>query len=441
MNRKEIPENTIDVIAEYISKRVNQPSRMPIITIDGKSTTPHYYEIVPFDQIDDSDICFFAIDGSYNSQEFYNGIHLGLYTAGYVCFHRGKQIRLNDTSDPVILGKSYFPENILITNDAHRDAVFDELLNIYPVRKMLEFFKPNDNDIDSIWGLGKDTRRLITSSVSKLLSFCQEVLEWSLVLEILNSDKCKSGDFILRDGTLRSNNIKQQFLIKIGALAKEKGVRIIAITKNSPIKLELSSSFKAIDSYLENEKKPSYPFTITNKRWQKLCCWFEIPDDILLTAYPESSERRKIEVDPDFKLTRYSMFATRTLTGGRGFGLFFAARLDYVEKLQNYDWVIVDINIFDAIPSIDEDMDEQQIGKENRDMSFLSALFKELTRLTQEHYILGYPYPLVEAHNFVTLKKNFKDEIVKRVKASLYQRQMMDHVDIENMFLDIHERF
>ena len=50
------------------------------------------------------------------------------------------------------------------------------------------------------------------------------------------------------------------------------------------------------------------------------------------------------------------MFAKKGITGGRGFGLFFAARLDYVEKLQNYDWVIVDVNIFDAIPGIESNV-------------------------------------------------------------------------------------
>jgi NurA-like 5'-3' nuclease len=64
-----------------------------------------------------------------------------------------------------------------------------------------------------------------------------------------------------------------------------------------------------------------------------------------------------------------------------------------------------------------------------------------LTRLTQEHHILGYPYPLVEVHNFVSLKKDFKEEIIKRVKLALYQDQRMDNVDIENLFLDTHERF
>ena len=128
------------------------------------------------------------------------------------------------------------------------------------------------------------------------------------------------------------------------------------------------------------------------------------------------------------------MFIKKSVQGGRGFGLFFAARLDYVEKLQNYDWVIVDLNIFDAIPDIES-------GRMNRDKESLRVVFNELTRLTQEHYILGYPYPLAEVHNFVSLKKNFKEEIINRLKYSLYKDQRMDHVDIENLFVDTHERF
>jgi hypothetical protein len=128
------------------------------------------------------------------------------------------------------------------------------------------------------------------------------------------------------------------------------------------------------------------------------------------------------------------MFVKKDIHGGRGFGLFFAARLDYVEKLQNYDWVIVDVNIFDAIPGIES-------GKSDRDRSPLAKIFGELTRLTQEHYILGYPYPLAEVHTFISLKKDFKEEIVNRLKYSLYKDQRMDHVDIENLFLDTHDRF
>jgi hypothetical protein len=215
----------------------------------------------------------------------------------------------------------------------------------------------------------------------------------------------------------------------------------MAVTKKSPIKLELSSSFKKIDLYLQQEKKPSYPFTIQTKRWQKLCCWFEVSDDILLSAYPEAEERKAVQAGELSKATKYSMFATNNLNGGRGFGVFYVARLDYVEKLQNYDWVVLDINIFDVIPAITPKMNEREVRSAERDMLFLTNIFKELTRLTQEHYILGYPYPLVEAHNFVTLKNDFNDELLNRVKASLYQSQMMDHVDIENLFLDIHERF
>jgi len=128
------------------------------------------------------------------------------------------------------------------------------------------------------------------------------------------------------------------------------------------------------------------------------------------------------------------MFVRKAIRGGRGFGLFVAARLDYVEKLQNYDWVIADLNIFDAIPDIEKNLPD-------RDKATLASIFKELTRLTQEHYILGYPYPLAEAHNFISLKRDFKDEIVSRLKYSLYKEQRMDNVDIENLFLDMHDRF
>ena len=128
------------------------------------------------------------------------------------------------------------------------------------------------------------------------------------------------------------------------------------------------------------------------------------------------------------------MYAKKGISGGRGFGLFFAARLDYVEKLQNYDWVVIDLNIFDTIPDIEAKGNKRDLGK-------IKQIFIELTRLTQEHYILGYPYPLVEAHNFVTLKNNFKEEIINRVKFALYKDQQMDNVDIENLFLDIHDRF
>ncbi len=425
MNRKEISESTIDKIAARINKKVRQAPKVSIISDENSTTSPQYFEIIPFNKIDEAENKVFAIDGSYNSQEFYNGISVGLYTAGYICYDKGEQIRLNDLDDPVILGKSYYPENIFITNEKDRYAVFDELLELEPVKRLIAFFEAED--IDSIWSFKKE---LVCSSISKLLSFCQEVLEWALLLEIIQSDKSNNGDIILRDGTLRSVSIKQKYLIKIAFLAKQKCIYIVAITKNSPIKLELSSSFRKIDEYLETDKKPSFRFTIKEKHWQKLCCWFEVGDDVLLGSYPEASGQG----------TSYSMFAKKQLSGGRGFGLFFAARLDYVEKLQNYDWMVVDINILDVIPDIDGKT-EQDIIKLERNMPYLRNIFKELTRLTQEHYILGYPYPLVEAHNFVTLKNNFKEEVISRVKASLYKSQYMDHVDIENMFIDLHGRF
>ncbi|MBI4727164.1 DNA double-strand break repair nuclease NurA [candidate division TA06 bacterium] len=428
MNQKEIPDRAIEVVAKHINERNSRPSIIPIITIDGETETPHYFEIIPFDQIDNSKVNFFAIDGSYNSQEFYNGLSIGIYTAGYICYREGKQVRLNDLTDPIILGKGYYPENILITNDEHKDAIYDELMALEPVKKMLEFF---GEDETKVFGFGKD---LICSSLVKLLSFCQETLEWALVYEISNLPIVQKGDFILRDGTLRSNNIKQEYLVKLSKHIRQKGVYIVAITKNSPIKLELSSTFKKIDSYLQDDYKPKYPFKTKNPRWQKLCCWLEVSDNILITAYPEAGQRKDVQTGKIQSVTKTSMFAKKSLTGGRGFGIFFVARLDYVEKLQNYDWVVADLNIFDVFHGIEN-------NDKKRAIETIKHIFFELTRLTQEHYILGYPFPLVEAHNFVTLKNNFKDEIIKRVKHALYKEQRMDNVDIENLFLDIHERF
>lgn len=428
MIKKEIPDGAIEIVARHINERNNRPSKIPIITIDGETETPHYFEIIPFDQIDNSPARFFAIDGSYNSQEFYNGLSIGIYTAGYVCYHLGKQLRLNDLTDPVLLGKGYYPNNILITNDQHREAIYDELIELEPVKKMLDFFGADET---KVFGFAKD---IVCSSLAKLLSFCQETLEWALIYEISNLPIVQKGDFILRDGTLRSNNLKQEYLIKLGKHIHQKGIYIVAITKNSPIKLELSSTFKKIDSYLQDDYKPKYPFKTTNPRWQKLCCWLEVADDILIAAYPEAGQRKDLQEGKIQSVTKTSMYAKKGLTGGRGFGIFFVARLDYVEKLQNYDWVVSDFNIFDVMPNIES-------GKNKKDIETIKHIFFELTRLTQEHYILGYPFPLVEAHNFVTLKNDFKDEIMKRVKYSLYKEQRMDNVDIENLFLDIHSRF
>jgi hypothetical protein len=372
--------------------------------------TPQIFEIIPFDQIDDSDRRFYAIDGSYNSEQFYNGLCIAIYAAGYICFHRGQQIRMNSLDDPVILGKAYYPQHILITHQDHLIAIYDEFLTLEPVKGLFDFLNESPEEVFPY------KKEQICTNLSTLLGFCQEVLEIALILEIIDLADTKSGDFILRDGTLRPLQIKQKYLVKLGKHAHGKGVKIVAVTKQSPIKMELSYTLKQIDNYLQDQLKHEYPFTETDPKRKKLCCWFEVPDVILKSAY------------------QGNMFIKKSTRGGRGFGLFFAARLDYVEKLQNYDWLIMDVNIFNAIPKIESENLE-------RDRAELDSVFKELTRLTQEHYILGYPYPLCEVHNFISLKKNFKEEIIARLKYSLYRDQRMDNVDIENLFLDMHERF
>jgi len=414
MNQETIPDNAVDLVAHHINERSNKNYSIPVIGNPDNPETPQIFEIIPFDEIDRTDTSFYAIDGSYSIQQFYNGVSIGVYNAGYICYKYGKQIRMNDTDDPIILGKTYYPQNILVTNEEHLFAIYDELLNLKPIKDLIEFFHDSP---DNIFSYKKD---IVCSSLSTLLSFAQGVLEWSLVYEITNRSETKEGDFILRDGPLRSVNIKQEYLVKIGRVLHEKGIIIVGITKNSPIKMELSYTLRQIDNYLQDQLKPKYPFTETDPKRQKLCCWFEVPDNVLLASYGGKDTS--------------AMYAKKDIKGGRGFGLFTVARLDYVEKLQNYDWFVADVNIFDAIPGIETNERDRNIDK-------LRMIFKELTTLTQEHYILGYPYPLVEVHNFVSLKKDFKEEIIKRVKFALYKEQRMDNIEIENLFLDIHEKF
>lgn len=428
MNNGEISDSTIQIIAKHIDERNNKPSQMPIFTIEGKTETPHYFEIVQFDQIDKSIAHFFAVSGAHASKDFYNGLSLAVYTAGYIAYKEGNQVRLNDTQDPVNLGKAYYPRNILITNEEHKEAIYEELLSLEPVKNLLELFSATENEV---FGFGKE---LLISSTSKLLSFCQEILEWALILEIANLSISKAGDFILREGNLRSNNIKQQYLIKLGEYIKAKNLYLVGVSKNSPIKLELNSTFKKIDSYLQDEYKHVYPFKTVNPKWQKLCVWLEVPDDALLQAYPEAKQNKEFHKGNIESITKTSMFAKKDITGGRGFGIFFAARLDYVEKLQNYDWVVADLNIFDVMSNIRE-------NDTARNIDTIKQIFYEITRLTQEHYILGYPYPLVEVNNFIELKSNFNDEITNRIKFYLYKDHRMDNVDIENLFLDTDNRF
>lgn len=321
----QIPQDAIDVIAQHIHSRNNKNYNISVVGLPDNAETPQYFEIVPFDEIDQTETGFYAVDGSTNSQPFYNGLAIGIYRAGYVCFRNGKQVRMNDADDPIILGQSYTPINILITQEDHKYAIYDELLMMPPVQDFLEFL---DDTPENIFAYTRDA--VVTGGISTLLGFCQEILEWSLVYEIACRPEVRPYDFILRDGTLRSLNIKQKYLVRLGKyLAQEKQIFLVAITKNSPIKMELNYTFRQIDNYLQEKLKYRYPFVQSDPRNQKLCCWFETPEAVLANAYGDSG----------------GMYIKKGLTGGRGTGIFCAARLDYVEKLQNYDWIIADVNI------------------------------------------------------------------------------------------------
>ena len=408
-----IPDDVIAGVASEIHIRTNRDYQIPVIGVAGNLETPQVFEIMPFDEIDTLEARFYAIDGSRNSHSFYNGISLCFYQAGYVCFQRGVQQRLNSSDDPVVLGTVFHGNKMLVLSEQDLDQIYEEFMELAPIKALLSFFGEQREEVFPY------SKEVVIKSPSTLLSFCQEVLEWACVLDIASNAPVDSGDFILRDGTLRSLNIKQRFLCKLGYYLQSRGIRILGVTKQSPIKTELAYTYTKVDTYLQSRLRPEYPFTQKDPKRQKLCCYFEVQDTVLEAAYSGSGS---------------NMYAKKDIVGGRGFGLFFTARLDYVEKLQNYDWLICDLNIYDCIPSI--------ANKDNRrDPEAVARTMYGLTSTTQEHYILGYPYPLVEAHNLVSLTGDFKEEAIARVKNALYSTQHMDHTAIENLFLDIHSRF
>jgi hypothetical protein len=302
---------------------------------------------------------------------------------------------------------------MLVLHEKDLSDIYDEFLALPPVQKLLRFFEAPPEEVFPY------KKELVITSSASLLSFCQEVLEWACIHDIATAAPLDIGDFILRDGALRSLQIKQRYLVKLGHLLHRKQVNLVGVTKQSPIKTELAYTYSKIDSYLQSKLKLAFPFKAKDPKRQKLCCYFEVRDDVLDGAYTGTGS---------------GMYARKDITGGRGVGLFFSARLDYVEKLQNYDWLVCDLNIYDSIPGIaNKDV--------TRDSARIAGIFFALTATTQEHYILGYPYPLVEAHNLVSLTRGFKDEAIARVKNALYASQQMDHTDIENLFIDLHSRF
>lgn len=413
MSSFEIPDAVINATASQIHAKTNKDYQIPTVGVPSNLETPQIFEIMPFAEIDHQEFRFYAVDGSRNSHTFYNGVSLCFYQAGYVCFHNGKQVRLNETDDPVVLGKVFHGNNMLVLSEKDLGDIYDEFLSLPPVAAILAFW---DDPPEKIFPYEKD---LVIANAGTLLGFCQDVLEWACIYDIVQNAELSPGDFIFRDGPLRSLNIRQKYLTMLGYLLHSRKVHAVGITKQSPIKTELSYTYSKIDVYLQSKLRPSFPFKATDPKSQKLCCYFEVRDDVLEAAYQSNSS---------------NMYAKKDIQGGRGFGLFLTARLDYVEKLQNYDWVVCDLNIYDCIPRI-ADKDTK------RDPETIAQILYAITATTQEHYILGYPYPLVEAHNLVTLTGDFKQQVISRVKAALYSSQHMDHTDIENLFLDLHSRF
>jgi hypothetical protein len=122
MSHTEIPDIAIETVAQHINNRSSKNYGINSVGNESNIETPQVFEILSFGEIDKSDRRFYAIDGSYNSEEFYNGLAIAIYAAGYICFQNGKQLRMNLMDHPVILGQAYYPENVLVTNEDHLNA-------------------------------------------------------------------------------------------------------------------------------------------------------------------------------------------------------------------------------------------------------------------------------------------------------------------------------
>jgi hypothetical protein len=91
MSRQEIPDSAIEIVAEHINSRSSKNYGINSVGNETNIETPQIFEIHPFDEIDKTERRFYAIDGSYNSEEFYNGLAIALYAAGYICFQHGNR--------------------------------------------------------------------------------------------------------------------------------------------------------------------------------------------------------------------------------------------------------------------------------------------------------------------------------------------------------------
>ena len=153
MTRREIPDTAIETVAHHINSRSNKNYGINPIGTEGNVETPQVFEIIPFDEIDNTERRFYAIDGSHNTEQFYNGLAIAVYTAGYICYHHGQQLRMNSLDDPVILGQAYYPQNILVTNEDHLYSIYDEFLSFRSVKHLLDFFS---EDPSKIFPIGKE---------------------------------------------------------------------------------------------------------------------------------------------------------------------------------------------------------------------------------------------------------------------------------------------
>ena len=412
----EIPEDVISATAAQIHAKTNKDYQIPVVGVPENLETPQVFEIMPFEQIDQQTTKFYAIDGSRNSHTFYNGVSLCFYQAGYVCFQNGRQLRLNSTDDPIVSAR--FSTGIICSSLARRTLsdIYDECLGLglrLPPCSPSSGIAPKSSSairkISVISNRGNSSR-FLSGGIGMGLHLRHRSERWPR----------KTGDIVLRDGPLAKPNIKQRFLAKLGHLFSEyEEVRLVGITKQSPIKTELAYTYSKTRRVSSVEIKAQL---FRSRRWTP-----RVKNFALTLKFAMMFLNHHIRVAVATCIRR------RTSTAVVDVGSFSLRGWICRESLQNYDWLICDLNIYDCIPGI-----------ANKDLRRDTERSRRHVQAYRDHPRAlrpGYPYPLVEAHNLVTLTGDFKQQVIARVKAALYSSQQMDHTDIENLFLDLHSRF
>lgn len=208
---------------------------------------------------------------------------------------------------------------------------------------------------------------------SKYADVLREVLEWSVLLKLARQRNKTHPNLILRDGLLRSVMIKDETMKKLGQAFEnaynENGTLIVGVAKRSRVLNYISMSIT-----MDN------PFAT-----EEACC---------------------CKVPPELEKTSYSF--ARPWMYNHSFGELYLAKLT-----TGKDGIILPIDIPNFLQSRDKEILEYLVG------------CSKATFPTP-----GYPYPLIKAHEYASIKI-FEKEVWYSQLVDYYKASLKDETEKE----------